>query len=110
MNKVFMRALADRLMKLPSRTDAFDGQSLDDVLEPLELENDALDFMEEVLKIVEETIEEYSFSYNDTAMTTAGFRIACGECGIKYGKWQSKFGSDMDNIDLVKDQRKILPL
>ncbi len=113
MNKHFKKALIERLNKLADSNGSLDGDSLEEVFSSHGLtEGSAESFIDEVSKIVEDTIEEFSFTYTDTINVTAksGFSVNCGECGVKHGKWLSRFGTEMSNLDLVQNQRKILPL
>lgn len=113
MNKYFKRLLTERFHKLADSNGSLDGDSLEEIFSSYGLpEGSAELFIDEISKVVEDTIEEMSFTYSDEIpmSVTSGLSVNCGECGVKHGKWISRFGTEMSNLDLIQNQRKILPL
>lgn len=66
------------------------------------------DLIDEMQSAVLESLENLTFEYQNTSFGEHGVGMM-DQNGIPYGEWNSKLGSSMENQELIKLGRKIIP-
>lgn len=108
-NIIFKKELKKNLRNVLGRYELPNGILLQDL--SFNDEDIFEDFLDYTIESVLDTIEKNSFTFSDELIS--GIKsLLCTSCSLPHGVWVStnKRFEEIENVDLIKEGRKILPL